>query len=140
MLDQKVIEAVQNGAILRVSLTGVSFPCVNGKEGRQAVLRSLKDKKLPIPAVLVYDNENEYDSNALRIDLADTGIDLGYIPKHGEVELYLRNITRPKRLYRDEVNTLIRMIPDELECNVVSFTGGFNRRVSVGVKIELKLK
>lgn len=139
MTDEKFIEAVERGARIQVSLAGVSSPCINSESGRQVIIRSLMDKQMPIPTTLVYEDENKYDSNAIRVDLAEDGVDIGYIPKSGIASLYIKGFSRPKKIYRDAVNALIREVSGELTGNIIGITGGYNRRVNAGVVLELKI-
>lgn len=134
MKDDKLYEALDDGAILEVKLAGVTFPSVNTSMSRQEVIEKISPHA---PIILVPEPNNEYDPFAIRVDvvLNNTQVDIGYLPKKGSASIET-GTGRAKQIVRDNLNAVLGNYPGKLTGRIKTKIGGYNRK-SYGVLVEL---
>ena len=129
MTNDKLYDALDDGASIELNLAGVTFPCLRGGK-RQDKIASLV-KYVGMPLTLVPEPDNQYDAHAIRVD-AD-GVDIGYIPKKGTAWV---DLDRPMRIDRDNLNEVLGAYSGPLSAKLGAIYGGYNGK-NFGVSIKL---
>jgi len=132
MTDDKLYEALDNGAVLEVKLAGVTFSCLSTGRTRQAEITKLTTTT-NVPLTLVPEPSNVYDSNAIRVDA--NGVDIGYLPKKGTAFVQVNGKTT-QRLTRDNINQVVGNCPFGLIIESHSIYGGYMGK-NYGVSIRI---
>ena len=129
MTNDKLYDALDDGASIELNLAGVTFPCLRGGK-RQDKIASLV-KYVGMTLTLVPEPDNQYDVHAIRVD-AD-GVDIGYIPKKGTAWV---DLDRPMRIDRDNLNEVLGAYLGPLSAKLGAIYGGYNGK-NFGVSIKL---
>ena len=130
MTNEKIYQALDDGASIELNLAGVTFPCIRGGK-RQDKIASLV-KYVGMKLDLVPEPDNQYDAHAIRVD-AD-GVDIGYIPKKGTAWVELGRMHA--RIDRDNLNEVLGAYLGPLSAKLGAIYGGYNGK-NFGVSIKL---
>ena len=124
MTASDIHTALDKGAVLNVTASGVTFPCVvNSKVHRQDAIELMQEgvEAEDRDIDLVYEPDNKYDIFAIRLDYE--GLDVGYIPKKGDITITQDG--KSKRSYTQNVNQILCEYDKELECECDTVYGGY---------------
>jgi hypothetical protein len=130
MTNEKIYQALDDGASIELNLAGVTFPCIRGGK-RQDKIASLV-KYVGMTLTLVPEPDNQYDAHAIRVD-AD-GVDIGYIPKKGTAWVELGRMHA--KIDRDNLNEVLEAYSGPLSATLHGIYGGYNGK-NFGVSIKL---
>ena len=130
MTNEKIYQALDDGASIELNLAGVTFPCIRGGK-RQDKIASLV-KYVGMTLTLVPEPDNQYDAHAIRVD-AD-GVDIGYIPKKGTAWVELGRMHA--KIDRDNLNEVLEAYSGPLSAKLGAIYGGYNGK-NFGVSIKL---
>lgn len=130
MTNEKIYQALDDGASIELNLAGVTFPCLRGGK-RQDKIASLV-KYVGMTLTLVPEPDNQYDAHAIRVD-AD-GVDIGYIPKKGIAWVELGRMHA--KIDRDNLNEVLGAYSGPLSAKLGAIYGGCNGK-NFGVSIKL---
>ena len=126
MTANEIHTLLDEGAILNVKASGVTFVCVNNpKLHRQEAIEMMKegvdeeDRVLDIVRV----HDNPYDKFAMRLDYE--GNDVGYIPKNMDVGITPKR-GGFRRAYGKDINKILCEYTGNLEAEVDGIYGGGN--------------
>ena len=130
MTNEKIYQALDDGASIELNLAGVTFPCIRGGK-RQDKIATLV-RQIGMKLDLVPEPDNQYDAHAIRVDAE--GVDIGYVPKKSTAWVELG---RPgRRIDRDNLNEVLGAYSGSLSATLHGIYGGYNGK-NFGVSIKL---
>ena len=121
-MKTEIYDYLKSGAKIQLDAVGVSFPCMfTPTITRQEVIADMY-KQNSRDIVIHSQTDNEYDEYAVVIENT-WGVDIGFIPKRGVFDLFLKGRKRPIVLGHEDIGMCVNELFHEANSGVEEYVG-----------------